>query len=210
MDNLIDVFDWKSVLIDNYKKLGLNETELSIILVVDSFIRKGNKIVTPDLISLKMTIDFSIIDSSLTSLVKKKILNLENNGELEINLQPLKKKLINLFKEENTKDQDELNDKNLSDILVLFESEFARALSKLEVSTIREWFAQGNSVETIKEALKVATYAKVKTIRYIDKILMEWKRRDEISKNGTSAINDKWRKNIDETIEIAKINWMEE
>ena len=64
--------------------------------------------------------------------------------------------------------------------------------------------------EILKEALNVATLAKVKTIRYIDKILLEWKRREEFSKNGVSPLSEKWRKNLEETMEIAKINWMEE
>ena len=92
----------------------------------------------------------------------------------------------------------------------MFETEFGRALSQFEVNTINDWFEQGNSIATIKEALNVATLAKVKTIRYIDKVLLEWKRREEISKNGVSPLSEKWRKNLEETMEIAKINWMEE
>ena len=86
----------------------------------------------------------------------------------------------------------------------MFESEFGRALSQFEVNTIKEWFEQGSNVSTIKEALNVSILAKVKTVRYIDKVLLEWRRRDEISKEGHSALSDKWRKNLDETIEIAK------
>ena len=32
----MDAIDWRTILVDNYKKLGLNENELSIILVTNS------------------------------------------------------------------------------------------------------------------------------------------------------------------------------
>ena len=112
--------------------------------------------------------------------------------------------------EEIKKETDVPSSKDQNDIFVLFETEFGRALSQFEVNTINDWFEQGNSIATIKEALNVATLAKVKTIRYIDKVLLEWKRREEISKNGVSPLSEKWRKNLEETMEIAKINWMEE
>lgn len=210
MNKYMDMFDWQMVLIDNYKKIGLNEVDLSIILVTNSLIKKGVKLITPDIISLKMTLDFKVIDNSFTNLIKKNFLLLEDKGELQISLEPLKKKLIDIFYEELSKGETEtIYDKGKSDVFVLFENEFGRALSQFEVNTIKEWFEQGNDSTTIKEALNVAILAKVKTIRYIDKVLLEWRRRTEISKEGQSALSDKWRKNLDETIEIAKINWME-
>lgn len=210
-DKIMDAFDWQRVLIENYKKLGLNENELSVILVVDSFIKKGISLVTPDLISLKMNLPFSTIDSYFTNLLKNNFIKISGDSELEITLSPLKERLLDIFYEEAKKeDSRKGNSKEVNDTLVLFENEFGRALSNFEVSTIKEWFEKGYNFDTIKEALNVAVFAKVKTIRYIDKVLLEWNRRDEYSKNGQSALSDKWRKNIDETIEIAKINWMDE
>ena len=199
------------VLIDNYKKIGLDEKDVSIILVVFSLKQKGVKLITPDIISLKMTLEFSEVDSKFTNLIKRGYLLLEDENNFSISLQPLNKKLMDVFYENLKREEmSESYNKDLNQILVIFENEFGRPLSQFEVNSIKEWFEQGNSISVIKEALNVATLAKVKTVRYIDKILLEWKRREEIAKNGHSALSDKWRKNMDETIEIAKINWMEE
>lgn len=207
----MDFFDWRMVLIDNYKKIGLDEKDVSIILVVFSLKQKGVKLITPDIISLKMTLEFSEVDSKFTNLIKRGYLLLEDENNFSISLQPLNKKLMDVFYENLKREEmSESYNKDLNQILVIFENEFGRPLSQFEVNSIKEWFEQGNSVSVIKEALNVATLAKVKTVRYIDKILLEWKRREEIAKNGHSALSDKWRKNMDETIEIAKINWMEE
>ncbi|HHU59966.1 TPA: DnaD domain protein [bacterium] len=211
MDKMMDFFDWRMVLIDNYKKIGLDEKDVSIILVVFSLKQKGVKLITPDIISLKMTLEFSEVDSKFTNLIKRGYLLLEDENNFSISLQPLNKKLMDVFYENLKREEmSESYNKDLNQILVIFENEFGRPLSQFEVNSIKEWFEQGNSVSVIKEALNVATLAKVKTVRYIDKILLEWKRREEIAKNGHSALSDKWRKNMDETIEIAKINWMEE
>ena len=91
----------------------------------------------------------------------------------------------------------------------MFENEFARALSETEVATINEWIKNGNTIEKIKEALNLATMAKAKSIRYIDKILLEWQRKEEYRTQG-KTISDKWGKNLEETLEIAKINWIED
>lgn len=210
MEKIINAIDWRMILVDNYKKLGLDENELSIVLVTNSLIQKGVDLITPDIIALKMTLDFQEIDSCFTNLIKKNIITLDGKDKIHISIEPLKKRLIEIFYEELKKETNEPSSKDQNDIFVLFENEFGRALSQFEVNTINDWFDQGNTTSTIKEALNVATLAKVKTIRYIDKILLEWKRREEFSKNGVSPLSEKWRKNLEETMEIAKINWMEE
>ena len=210
MEKIINAIDWRMILVDNYKKLGLDENELSIVLVTNSLIQKGVDLITPDIIALKMTLDFQEIDSCFTNLIKKNIITLDGKEKIQISIEPLKKRLIEIFYVELKKETNEPSSKDQNDIFVLFENEFGRALSQFEVNTINDWFDQGNTTSTIKEALNVATLAKVKTIRYIDKILLEWKRREEFSKNGVSPLSEKWRKNLEETMEIAKINWMEE
>ena len=210
MEKIIDAIDWRMLLVDNYKKLGLNENELSIILVTNSLIQKGVDFITPDIIALKMTLDFYEIDSCFTNLIKKEFLSLEGKDRINVSIEPLKKRLIDIFYDEVQRDSKTPSSKEQNDIFVLFETEFGRALSQFEVNTIKDWFEQGNSEATIKEALNVATLAKVKTIRYIDKVLLEWKRREEMSRNGISPLSEKWRKNLEETMEIAKINWMED
>ena len=53
--------------------------------------------------------------------------------------------------------------------------------------------------------------AVIETIKEIpiDKILLEWQRKEEYRTHG-KTISDKWGKNLEETLEIAKINWIED
>ena len=49
-----------------------------------------------------------------------------------------------------------------------------------------------------------------KTFRAIDKLLLQWQTRDDIEKAGVSGASDKWDKNIEETLKIAKAKWIDD
>jgi hypothetical protein len=49
-----------------------------------------------------------------------------------------------------------------------------------------------------------------KTFKSIDKLLYQWQTRDDIQKTGLSATSDKWDKNIEETLKIAKAKWIDD
>lgn len=197
--------DWKLTLVNNYKKMDLDEKELSMIFVVDALLEQGETFITPDMLSLKMTIPFEEIDNYFTNLIKRCYFSIDKDFKLSI--ENLKKILKTTYQEEIV--IEEKKEEN-PEIIHLFENEFARALSEAEVNTINEWVRNGNTMEKIKEALNIATIAKAKSIRYIDKILLEWQRKEEYHKHGKSTVSDKWGKNLEEALEIAKINWIED
>ena len=45
---------------------------------------------------------------------------------------------------------------------------------------------------------------------YKEIVEQEKNRKEDLAKNGISPLSEKWRKNLEETMEIAKINWMED
>lgn len=197
--------DWKLTLVNNYKKMDLNEHELCMIFVVDALLEQGETFITPDMLSLKMTLNFEEIDNYFTGLIKRCYFSYDKSFTLSI--ENLKKLLRSKYQEEIV--IEEKKEEN-PEIIHLFENSFARALSEAEVNTINEWVKNGNTMEKIKEALNLATIAKAKSIRYIDKILLDWQRKEEYHKHGRSAMSDKWGKNLEETLEIARINWIED
>ena len=77
-----------------------------------------------------------------------------------------------IFSKILNKETKENNEKDLYDN---FEKEFGRTLSPMEYEIINEWIRSGISEELISEALKEAILNGVKSIRYIDKILLSWK-----------------------------------
>ena len=89
-----------------------------------------------------------------------------------------------------------------------FIAEFARPLTAFEIDIIRDWSEQGYTLDKIKYALAEAIRAKVKSIRYVDKVLLNIKQQEERVKEGNTTISNKWRKDIEETMELARATWV--
>ena len=140
--------------------MDLNENELAMIFVVDSLIQDGETFISPDMLSLQMTLPFEQIDSCFTSLIKRCYFSYDKN--LKLSLDNLVSLIASKFPSEISIETE--NDEN-EEVIHLFENEFARALSENEVNTINDWIKNGNTIDKIKEALNLATMAKAKSIR---------------------------------------------
>lgn len=212
IDRAAKLVQWKILLIENYKTLSLTEDEVMIILLVDYCLINGETFVTPDMLALKMNLEFSQIDKDLTKLIKKGLINIDEvDGKLVTSLAGIQDLLVKIvIADYNKKEALPSENKEAQDNLYqIFENEFGRPLSFVEVDTIRSWFDEGYTKDKIILALKEAVVARAKNIRYIDKILLEWRQQDERSKEGYTTISPEWRKNIDESVKIANINWVD-
>ena len=78
----------------------------------------------------------------------------------------------------------DIKKKSEKNIFEVFEKEFGRTLSPMEFEIINGWLSNQLSEELILGALKEATYNGVSSLRYIDRILLEW------SKKGFKNMND--------------------
>ena len=156
-----------------------------------------------------------------------KITSLENNEILEAFSSLTKKNLINtnIIKDSdrvieeisldgtyklaatNINKNASLEDEN--DIFTIFEKEFARPLSPMEYEFISEWIKSGMNKDLIIEALKEATYNGVNNLRYIDKIIYEWKKLGY--KTSDDVINNKYKNRENkQNIEMFDYNWLDE
>ena len=209
-----EAIDFRFLLLENYKKLKLNEQELATIFMIDHLISQGNPLVTQDLLSLKMTLDVASIDKILAGLLTKGFITfVSQDGRTITSLEPLKKSLyrefqLSLTKENSDKDKKEIEEQ-LENIYETFEKLLGRQLSPVEVSKIREWVSYGYSDEMIIDALKEALLKGKKSLRSVDKILLTWSSREDREKEGVSTIREDWDKNLAETIRIAKTPWLD-
>lgn len=210
-----EAVDFRYLLLENYKKMKFTETEVVVILMIDHLLSQGNPFITADLLSLKMSLDIKQIDECLASLLEKNVIEYITRGKKTITtLDPIKKRLYKEFRltiadetiqEVSSKSSQKEND----NIFIRFEKTFGRTLSPVEISKIREWISFGNSDEQIIEALKESLAKGNKTLRAVDKILLNWAKRDDIENEGHSFIDKTWDKNMEETIRIAKTPWLD-
>lgn len=204
----MNYFDWKKALLNYYKSLELTENDVMIIYLIAFLIEDEECLVTPDLIVLKATLKYEVIDDILDSLMQKKyVTTISKDGKIITSLESLKRILFELYllDENNAKKN---NQEKQKEILKIIEQTFARPLSFVEVNMINEWLIDGYSKEKILFALKEAISRKIKSINYIDKILLEWKKQEERRNEGYTTITDNWKKDISESNKITDLNWI--
>ena len=204
------IINWKLLLINYYKNLYLSESEVMVILMIDLCLQRNISFVSPDMLALKMNYSVQEIDKIYASLSSRGyVLNKNENNKLTTSLDGIKDVLMSQFIMESSK-KVSVNNENADNIYSLFENEFGRTLTPFEIDTIRDWIDTGFSLDLIKSALGEAVRNKVRSIRYVDKILLNYRQQEEMKKEGNTTISEKWRKDINETMNIAKTRWVKE
>ncbi|CQR46662.1 DNA replication protein DnaD [Paraliobacillus sp. PM-2] len=169
-----------SKLLSNYHSMGIDEKELVIIFKIYHYQSIGVFFPTPEEIALETTFDQQVCAMLLRQLIQKGLLSIEESTEdsalrnEQYALEPLWDRLYNQVDsdEEQQLSQDQMN------IFVLFEQEFGRALSPIEIETINIWIDDENQQPSlIKAALREAVLMSKLNFKYIDRILREWKRK---------------------------------
>ena len=210
----MEALDFRYLLLEYYKKLRINENELSVILMIDHLLGQKNNLVTPDILSLKMNLSTKELDKIFVDLIEKGYLLFDTGKKIKISLKPLQKKLLEVFEAELAKENEisssEEKAASLQSIYTDYEKLLKRSLSPLEVSIINDWNGRGYSAEQIVNALKECLSKGKKTFKSIDKVLLQWQARDDMEKAGVTATSDKWDKNIEKTMEIAKAKWIDD
>lgn len=190
----------------NYKKLKINDEEF--ILIIYLINNSGLLAFNPNVIAKDLDISIKKVLELINSLTEKQIISIE----LFKNKMGVTEEFIScdlFYNKISMLMMDEVNNSDNidSNLFQIFEDEFGRTLSPMEYEIINGWTKEKFSNELIVEALKEATFNGVSSLRYIDKILYEWK------KKGYKNINDVRKNNIrkktkDEKIEIFDYDWL--
>ena len=105
--------------------------------------------------------------------------------------------------------EEEIKAEDSNNIFTVFESEFGRTLSPIEYQIINGWLEDQLSEEMIIEALKEATYNGVSNLRYIDKILYEWRKKGYQTKSDIEANRNNFNKKEPKK-ELFDYNWLDD
>ncbi|GAA0459128.1 DnaD domain protein [Alkalibacillus silvisoli] len=172
-----------SKLINDYNGLDLNEEDLMVILQILNLQKYGELLPSFELIAKNMTINANEVANVLKKLRNKNYLQIEQltdeaNAQHEwYSLSPLFEALYDVEKESSKEEEGKL--------FQLFEQEFARTLSPIEIETISYWLDEDQfKPPLIKAALRESVLMGKLNFRYIDRILNEWK------KKGVRSVKD--------------------
>ena len=199
------------ILLRNYKKINIKEEELIILICL---IGIGDKVpYNPTIFEAELGMDKFQGMQILNDLAEKGLINIkvENNksGKKQeyIYLDFLYLKLINLILDDTIENGE--NGSKGNDIFSLFESELGRTISSMEVEIIKEWL-ESYEEELIKEALKEAIYNDVRNLKYIDRILYNWKTKGIKTKSDVLKSRKNYRKQSKPIEPLYDYNWLED
>lgn len=164
----------ESIFIKEALKLNLSLNEFLLLLYFDN--------------SYDLVFDIKVVAKTLNmkeedvlnaygSLMAKRIISVkaEKDGFGKIRESVSLDNFYNEIKSDyKTKEKEETK----TDIYEIFEKEFGRTLSNTDFEIINAWIESGFSEELIEAALKEAVYNGALTLRYVDKVLYEWNRKE--------------------------------
>lgn len=211
-----------------YKELRITDDEAIIILQLLAFQSEKVDFPTPTDLSRRMHFTEDEIATKLRTIIQKGFLEIrqgiDDNGKLfeKYSLFPLWERILDLLQKKSMNQELVQKKKEEGEIFALFEQEFGRLLSPMEIETISMWLDHdGHSPKVIKEALKEAVLAGKLSFRYIDRILFEWKKkniktiqqiekqREQFSKPTTQIVPTK-QASKDHQKRVPFYNWLDE
>ena len=191
-----------------YKKLNLTMDEFVFLMYLYN---KQDKLdFNPEKMAVDMNLDIMEVMGYISVLTDKGYISLDviktENNILEevLNLNSFYEK-ISMFLI-NSDDPKENNDNS---ILKYTEQELGRPLSSTEISTINEWINNKIDDSLIKEAITLALKDGVYSLKYIDKILVDWSSRG--FRNVCDLYNQENQEEVkNEDFELDDWNWLDD
>lgn len=208
----MEALDFRYLLLEYYKKLGIKENELAVLLMLDHLLGQKNYLVTPDLIAMKMNLPLKELDKIYVGLMSKGYITLDTGKKTKISLKPLRKKLYEAFEDalvkENSISRNNEKSKEFKRLKEVFEVQLNRPLLPIEANLIAEWIGQDIPEEEIVEALRSSLAKGKKTFPDFDRVLFEWKAKHDLEVNGVTGNNTDWDQDIEKAMKIAKTKWI--
>ena len=117
--------------------------------------------------------------------------------------------LINFYNDVKLSKNNEIKKEEKSNIFSIFESELGRTLSPTDYELINAWLDKsGFSEDLIIAALKEAVYNGAMSLRYIDKVLYEWKRKGVTTVDQMQKGLENLETNLYET-QVLEFDWLD-
>lgn len=197
-----------SFILKNYEKLNLTAEEVLVLIVLYNHYGK----ISYDINKLleEINLEKYKLMQLISSLEEKKIISIDlitNSKGLKeeyISLELLYDKIVNIYLDV----KEETNES--ADIYSAFEKELGRTLSPMEYEIIKGWVMDKFSDELIILALKEAVYNGVNNLRYIDKVLYGWRKKNIKNKQDIIKDKEKFKNRQKENIEVFDYNWLDE
>ncbi|WEV50286.1 DnaD domain protein [Lactobacillus sp. ESL0731] len=179
-------------LIAYYPQLKISDAELILIIQLEAFAQRGENFPTNEQIAANTNLSTGEVASITQQLIDQNYLSIDQLTDKQgrignfYNLDALYQKLddflstnvmIKSHQDQTEKVSDSLDNNPLNTLARQFEIEFGRYLSPIEREEISAWLNVDHyDPEIIKLALREAVLSQAYSLKYVDRILLNWQR----------------------------------
>lgn len=189
-------------LFNHYVELGLNERQF--VILIKLLDQENERNIQPPLEDVQQGTSLSIQEVShiINQLSQLKCIDIKIEKDEQhkynefISFDPLFEQLALVLNE--TKQENKAEDQNnqFKKLFQEFESTFGRPLTPLEVQTLNHWIdTDHHSNELIRSALNEAHSLDKLSIKYIDRILLNWKKKNITTVQSSKEESEKFNQN---------------
>ncbi|GBG95101.1 initiation of chromosome replication protein [Ligilactobacillus salitolerans] len=190
-----------NMVLRNYSKLGLTSDEFILFLQISSCLQSGKDFPDLDEIGHRMGIKNTEVYDLVHQLLAKKLLTLvpvsDASGKQHdrYSFELLYRKLSALLEKQGETKKDINEQMQREQVYNQIEEEFGHPLSPIEMETIDSWLKHDHySAELISAALREAVLGRAYSLKYMDKVLLNWEKHNIKSAADVEALQSKRRK----------------
>ena len=180
-----NTIDFTELILNNYHKIGIDETDAVIMIKLQYMLNNNITFISPAQLSKMLSISTQTTSKRLKSLIERGYIQMEivktNNGKQSesFNLDFLIESILLSGSFEKNGDKEKTLKTIEAKLVKLFEEEFKKPLSVLDIQTITKWLNEDKyTYEMIQDALFDAVKSRKLTIKYVDGILL---RKDDVT-----------------------------
>ena len=187
------LFEWISAgttavpnyLLKHYRKIGLNNDDLVTLLQLLSLVENGQRFPDSQLLAERLDVSREEAFKAIHQLMTRKVLTIETRSDEEgktvdeFSFDLMYEKLTTLILQDMKEEESEKEVLASKNLYQLFEEEFGRSLSAMEIQTLNMWIDEDKyRPELIEMALREAVLNQVYSLKYIDRILLTWEKKN--------------------------------
>ncbi|MDE9753144.1 DnaD domain-containing protein [Staphylococcus delphini] len=206
-------------LLEHYQELGLNENDLVILIKILYAYEASNEQPSIDMLKKGTTMQSSEVTAIIQKLIQLGLLamRVEKNNEGKfteyINLDGFYEQLASIFKQIEQSKETISEEEAFKMVFKKIETAFGRALSPLEIEHLNQWIDVDHyAIELIDAAIDEALAHQKTSLKYIDRILLNWQKNNVTTVKDAQHIRAKFKKQPQQpsqkTEHIPKFNWL--
>lgn len=174
-----------NMVLHKYSQLGLTNEEFILFLQISSCLQAGKDFPDLELIAARMGVKNTEVYDLVHQLLAKKMLTIVPVSDVDgkkhdrYSFELLYRKLTALTENDEKKEVDQSSLLATEQVYNSIEEEFGHPLSPIEMETIDSWLKEDHyAPELINAALREAVLSRAYSLKYMDKILLNWEKQN--------------------------------